>query len=303
MLLTLPTLSFADRLGGSRLNGEEEAIRLIAEAGFDGFDFSLDRETDMTVFPNVMIGDRPDYEVWTEHLRKVAGDAGISCCVAHAADCTGSPDKEENEIIFKQIVRGMEIAGMMGAKAIVVHAYGEVGDFANHKEAYLSRNLEFFKRLLPYAKEYNIKIALENSADKICTSPQEPFVPGFGTTPEMFCEMIDRLDSEWFTACVDVGHLAMCGVDPASLIRGLGKERLFMLHVHDNDCKADQHLLPYAGRIKFKEITKALHDIRYDGVIDIEVFNFFYTVPSALLASQAKYVCEIGRYLLGEIKK
>jgi len=301
MQVTMPTLYFAVRSGADVLAGEEEAIRLLARAGDDGVDFALDRETDMSVFPNVMIGDRPDYKEWTAHLYQVAREAGISCSVAHAADCSGCMDPEKNQIIFNQIVRGMEIAAMMEARAIVVHSYGDMGNFLDHREDYMQRNLTFFQNLLPYAKEYNIRIALENSPDKRSNDPNERYKPGFCSTAEMFCETIDRLGSEWFTACVDVGHAAMCGIEPASLIRGLGKERLFMLHIHDNDGTSDQHTIPYTESVNFKEMIKALGDIQFDGVLDMEVMHPFYSMPSKLMPSLAKHVCDIGRYMQTQI--
>ena len=90
---------------------DKEAIRIIAEAGFDAFDYTLCHHGD----------DSPVYgENYKEHvaeLMAVAEQYHIPCNQAHAHFPTNSwGDEEYNEKAFWKITRGMEIASMMGAK-------------------------------------------------------------------------------------------------------------------------------------------------------------------------------------------
>ncbi len=59
--------------------GHEEAIRKIAEAGFDAVDFSFYRVRGEDGFLN-----RPDYLDYARHLRAVAEENGICIAQSHA---------------------------------------------------------------------------------------------------------------------------------------------------------------------------------------------------------------------------
>ena len=48
------------------------------------------------------------------------------------------------------------------------------------------------------------------------------------------------------------------------------KNRIFALHLHDNDTSKDQHLLPFDGSLNWKETIKHLKEANYDGPISLE---------------------------------
>ena len=83
----------------------------------------------------------------------------------------------------------------------------------------------------------------------------------------------DLNDPEVFTICLDLGHVALCAREPEDAIRIIG-EKLECLHVHDVDYIADLHTLPGIGRINWDNVCKALADIDYKGVFNLEVENF-----------------------------
>ena len=43
------------------------------------------------------------------------------------------------------------------------------------------------------------------------------------------------------------------------------------LHIHDNDGRSDQHLTPGLGNIDWNGFAKALKDICFNGVLNLEV--------------------------------
>ena len=81
------------------------------------------------------------------------------------------------------------------------------------------------------------------------------------------------------------------------MIREVGGERLFGLHVHDNDFYHDSHQLPFLCNMNFEEIIKALIDVRYKGDITFEAGTFFTRFPDALLPAAARLMYEVGDYL------
>ena len=69
--------------------------------------------------------------------------------------------------------------------------------------------------------------------------------------------------------CLDYGHANLMG-DVGEAIETLSGH-LWTTHVHDNDGKKDEHLVPYAGRIDWDAAMMATQKIGYDGVLMFEV--------------------------------
>ena len=159
--------------------------------------------------------------------------------------------------------------------------------------------MQFYNALKPYAEEYGVKIGVENmwqmpGGIKIDHSTC--------SRPEEFVRYIDTLNSEWFVACLDIGHAPLVGVDPAELIRALGKDRLKALHVHDVDGKSDLHTMPYCSKINWDSVCAALKEIGYEGDFTYEIGGFFNPLPKDLLLPAAKLSVATGRHLISKIK-
>ena len=165
------------------------------------------------------------------------------------------------------MIRFLEISAIFGAKVAVIHPLHHM-QYEGHEEEIIERNMRFYKGLIPYAKEYGIKIGVEN---------------------------MTRIDERRGCRAQDV-----CGT-PKEFIRALGHDRLKLLHVHDNDYTYDQHLLPYLGKIDWGEVTKALGDIDYDGDLTLEIYA--PDTPDELLQPTYDYFDNVGKYPLNEIER
>lgn len=260
--------------GGISLKlGDKEAIRMIAEAGFDSYDFSMHAHGDDSPVYN------DGYREYAENLKQFADECNIPCTQAHAFFPSGRyGDDEFNKMAFNKIVRGMEVSSILGAKCIVVHP---IKQFPEDIEIdVMQYNIDFYNSLLPYCKKFNIKVALENMffRDKkrghITNS-----VCGFGNE---FAEYLEKLDSEWFVACLDIGHSGLSGDEPHRAIRTLGKKYLKALHVHDNDYRDDLHTLPFLGQIEWDKVCNAFAEIDYNEEFTYEADSFLKKFPEAL---------------------
>lgn len=71
--------------------------------------------------------------------------------------------------------------------------------------------------------------------------------------------------------CLDMGHAFLTGdlVDAIEIVSG----HLVTTHVHDNRGKADDHLLPFDGRIDWPTALMSLQKVGYDGLIMFELAN------------------------------
>ncbi len=276
----------------SRYRSLEETINILKSAGFDAYDLTFCSLPDDHAFFG---------ESRMEMAKKLKDEAekiGIVCNQAHAPFPSGVGDAEKDEKIFDSIVKSMEVAAYLGAKIIVVHPIQHLPYLENAEELF-NINMNFYKRLLPYAKEYGIKIATENMfqwhynasvcLDSTCSRPKE------------FIRYVDEINDPYLVACVDIGHAGLVDVDPCDMIRRLS-HRVACLHVHDNNKIHDHHTLPYLGKIDWNGVTEALREINYAGDFTYEADSFLATFPRDLHPSCEKLMHDVGRHLIEKIK-
>ncbi len=257
--------------------GLEKTIDIFAEAGFSGIDFGADHEEYYT--------DAHDAAFY-ENIRKYAADKGVVFEQAHAPYPSSFLDAAESEKRFFEIVKSMETASRLGAKILVVHPcrhlyYKE----ENNYDLILAYNLAFYRRLLPYAEKFHIKIGIENIRSAITE------------TPEGFLALLEALDSEVFTVCLDVGHANRCGrKDAVEMIKKLGRH-IGCTHIHDNEGGTDLHTLPYLGNIDWEAVMKAFAEVGYTGNFNYEAGLFVEKFPLPLRQECARYMVQVGKYL------
>ncbi len=274
--------------------GDLTAVRMICEAGFDGIDYSLFHLTKENC--TLMA---PCYEQRAKKLLEIASFYGKTFEQTHAPFPTVRPgDSKYNTRCTDAVRRCFEICAILGIKVCVMHP-----DVLSRTNRF-DRNVELFTSLLPYAKEYGVNIALENlyggynpfSRKRVCRNT-------VCSTPQALCRLVDALDADYFSACVDVGHCRLVGVNPARMIRTVGGKRLTALHIHDNDFKFDRHVAPYQGKINWSEVLEALAEIDYKGNFTFEADNFLKPLPNDAIAPALKYLNGLGRCMIDEFTK
>ena len=190
----------------------------------------------------------------------------------------------------------MEIAAYVGAPVIVVHATKPMPKGYDAAE----ENLRFYRSLIPFCKEYGIKVAVENlfEWDEL-RDRRKPC--GIGTS-EKLSAFMEKLPKEQFTVCFDVGHAAINVENPEDAIRNL-KGKIGCLHIHDNDFVVDRHLVPYLGKADWDEICRALVETGYSGDFTLETVLFDGAFPEELIGVALEFEAKVGRYLINKIKK
>lgn len=279
----------------AKIYGHEDAIRKLAEIGYDCYDFSM---FDIGERDHPIGGD--SYESYVLKLREAADKAGISCNQSHAPFPSYLHGNEKyNQSMFSLLVRAMEVTALLGGEIVIIHP----AVFPNHspEDSALcwETNMDLYSSLLPYAKKFNVKIALENmfNWDKV----NQRALPAVCSTPHEFVRYMDALDPNYFVACLDIGHSAMentGGNSPAEVIRTLGNGRLKSLHIHDNDLVSDIHTLPFMGKIDWSQTMTALKEIQYDGDFTFEADAFLSCFPDELAEHGSRLMLEVGRYFI-----
>lgn len=270
--------------------GDIEAIKHLAAAGYDAIDFTMFASyNEQQLFYNA------DYEEYAYSLLQTAKENGVFFNQAHAPfPSYRVGDEEYNKKTYPKLHRSIEICGILGVKNIIIHPVDFKGDNK-------MKNLAMYRDLLPTAKKAGVKIALENMWGR---DPRRGYIiPNVCSVSSEFVEYLDALDPEWFTACLDLGHVGLVGENEADFIHALGHEKLTALHVHDTIFTEDSHTLPFCGKMDWTAITKALRDIRYKGDLTFEADNFLKRMPDGFYDTALKYMHDCGRFLISMIEE
>ena len=238
---------------GMFLSFGENRFKKMKEYGIDCVDFKLEAELEGRT--------EEEFEEYILSIKAQMDEAGVTPTQAHGPFVWPIHDETE-ELRAKRMIlmkRSIKCASLMGIKNWVIHPIVPFGTGNFWPEEVWRINIEFFKELLPVAKQYGVIICLENM-------PWKNFPIA---TPEQSFQLINIMNDDNFKFCLDTGHAAVCGISPADAVRFAGKD-LKALHVHDNDGKGDHHFVPGLGVIDWKAFIEALKEIEYDGVFSFE---------------------------------
>jgi sugar phosphate isomerase/epimerase len=109
-----------------------------------------------------------------------------------------------------------------------------------------------------FAANHSVKVAAETEPANIIT-------------PEETLRMVQMADRKNIGICLDTGHVNVGGIfKPSEAIREIGR-LVWILHLHDNNGEGDFRLIPGRGNIDWNSVAKALRDISYTGVLNLEL--------------------------------
>ncbi len=112
--------------------------------------------------------------------------------------------------------------------------------------------LNRIKKITEYAKELGMKVAFENTKIK-----------GY------LEYVLDNIKDDNVGICFDAGHYHVHFNDEFNF--EFFKDRIFAVHLHDNDKSDDLHLLPFDGTIDWKYVMNKLKECNYNGPITMEL--------------------------------
>ncbi len=160
----------------------------------------------------------------------------------------------------------------LGISAAVLHAGG--GSELSNEEAF-ERRAARLVQLCEHIKDTDMTICLENLYRN---NQQNSFLGSdVPQTSHDLMEYIQAVNSDRLGICLDTGHLNYVRYrenvqqTQREFILHAGKY-LKALHIADNDGSYDQHMMPYGrGTVDFDEVMKALSDIGYTGLFNLEI--------------------------------
>ena len=245
--------------------GLEEGAKKAKEHGFSCLDFSdfTNIETDFFRLPE---------EEFKQELLKIKAAyeaAGITVFQAHAPWRCPAKDStpEDRAEWFEAMSKAIRGCSYLGCPNFVIHVIMPFGtDSPDNPEEMISLNTEFMSGLGKVAAEYGVKhINIENL-------PFKNLPINYTHQVVEFVKDLNKINgTDMYKVCFDTGHSNFCAENIADSIRLIGKELLGTLHIHDNNGKADQHLIPGLGTIDWKEFLQVLGEIGFDGVLNLEI--------------------------------
>lgn len=289
-----------------------QRLQFLRDCGIEAMDFGIDQ----CITADVEKGEIDDfwnrsldelYEHFTP-LKNAAQKTGMIFSQMHAVFPLYIPGHAEaTEYLCMSVEKNIAIAAFLDCPAVVVHPYFCRDDKALEWEI----NLAMYRRFIPFAKQYGVKIFLENMFFTIESHPVEACC----SSAEEACRYIDALNEEAgediFGFCFDTGHCTLIRRDPKAFIKTLG-HRLLCLHLHDNNGDVDLHVMPFSQqRVTAARTTKsttdwdgiceALREIGYKGNLSFEAYKSFEIFPEATHRELLKLYSAIGRHFRNKI--
>lgn len=255
----------------------EDAIALTAEAGYDGIDIWGGR-------PHAYRRDRSAEEcraicnlLEQRHLEAasfIPAQFRYPTCL-----CSPIPAIREDSVAYIQ--DSIETAASMGA-AIVSVCPGHTlhGQPLENGRDLLKTSL---KTLCGFASQRNIRLALE---------PADGYETDLVNTVAEAAGLISEVDCPNLGVVIDSGHVRLTG-ETMSEAFAAAADRLYHLHVDDNNGLRDQHLIPGEGLVDFTEMISLAQETGYTDFLCAEL-SWDYTIdPQPAARKTAEWLRDV----------
>lgn len=251
--------------------GDREALALAKKMGADAVDFSL-------LYYDGGLYLRGDDAVAAEMraIRSYADEIGIEIGQTHGRINGFRNDPEHDAAVLHNARLDCLATSLLGAPYCVMHTVSTIHMGTDADPALMHRiNYDMFTGILPFAKQYGVKIATETFGDATGLNACD----FFGNINEFIkaFESVAAVDdlADYFCVCMDTGHTNKAtrfngNPKVADAIRMLGN-KIQVLHLNDNDTFTDQHKIPMTGTVDWADTFAALDEIGYNGNYNMEI--------------------------------
>lgn len=191
-----------------------------------------------------------DWEVSQEEQLKLCKELGLNIIFAHLGyqniNCIWQEGIDGDNMV-ERYIKNIKDCKNNGITLVVLHLTGGPNP-PKYNELGLSR----FRKIIEYAKELGVKIAFENTRFK---SHLE--------------YVLNNIKEDNVGICFDSGHYHTYFNDNFEFEDY--KDKIFAVHLHDNDKTDDLHLLPFDGTIDWKTVVQKLKESNYNGPVTLEL--------------------------------
>ena len=190
-------------------------------------------------------------------IKEWCGEAGLAVKGVHASSGESGADlkdyvssNEYNRLAGLELIKNrVDLAHVLDAETIVLHLDPPWQRFEaekDYRERFYRYVQKSFDELESYCKTRRIRVCVENSC-----------IP-LNHAHDMFDTLFARYDGDYLGLCFDTGHANIACWDNCLDFADCYNDRLFMIHIHDNQGEKDEHLLPYAGTFNWEGFAPVL---------------------------------------------
>lgn len=282
--------------------GDMRAIEIAAEIGADAVDFdTCGSRWDYRKPDSVFSKSDEEIVAYFEAIKKRADELGIMIGQTHGRIAGFRGDPAWDDAAVKNARLDCLAAKTLGAPVCIMHAVTTIHMGADADPQMMrDMNFDWFTSVLPFARQYGIKIATETFGDATGLGCCDFFgnADEFIKSYNRICAAEDFADH--FVMCMDTGHsnkATRFNNNPSAgdVIRMLGS-KIKALHLNDNDTLTDQHKIPLTGTLDWKDILNALDEVGYDGIYNMEL-NLAWFGPE-LVVDTAAFAIKVLRNML-----
>ena len=240
-----------------------EAIRIIAEIGYEGIELLCDSPH---AYPPIF-QDKEIHSFKNQIAKFRLVISNLNAFTLYSISDVYHPswiedDKVSRELRITHTINCIKLAKKIGAKNLSTEPGGPVmGRKTNMK--YLEKLfMEGLNRVVPIAEEENIKILIEPEPNLLLENSNQ------------FLNFIENLSTDNVRLNFDIGHFYCVGEDPTEIIYKLSE---YIEHFHLADIASNRihnHLIPGEGSINFSSVFKAIEGIGYKGFVTVELYPY-----------------------------
>ena len=225
------------------------------------------------------------------------GQLGVEVYGAMSSERPGPSQAEENDLIRavqkaafvtvharvahwtwnpKGLRSEIDLAGRLGAETLVLHPSSlGLTDFDDRPD------YPEIRRIAAYAKQWGVRLALENIDDDVWALDQ--VLEAIGDDPEKTNLGI----------CVDIGHASYATDAGRQPVRGYLERyapQLRHLHLHDNSGDRDMHAAPGDGTVDWVDALKTVKRIGFEGTAVLEVRSWVGKDPIPIIEAGLEHL-------------
>ncbi|MCH8923155.1 MAG: TIM barrel protein [Planctomycetes bacterium] len=259
--------AFMDQLVVDGTMSLAQWIDLAATLGVEGLEFYFD------------FLDLKDPAGWGEYRRRVE-DRGMTIPMLCASPDFTHPDEAFRREQIEKQRRCIDMTAELGGQFCRVLSGQRRPEVS--REDGLRYAAESIRECIPHAQDRGVTLTIENHyKDNYWTYPE------FAQQMDVFCDLVELIDSPHFGVNYDPSNTILAGEDPLELLERV-KHRVVTMHASDRylkegtieDLRKEEDSLGYAQRLSHGEIGQGMNDydaifstlarVGFDGWISIE---------------------------------
>jgi sugar phosphate isomerase/epimerase len=201
-----------------------------------------------------------------ERIRSLAKRLGLQVGVHSVANginvaWTNTRLREES---LRQIKEAIDFTHDVGGELLTIHpGWKDLFGYRYPDDAY-ALAIEGHRELADFASGCGVRIGVEN---------MPPFWLSFCDGPKETLAMVQTIDRENFGMTLDIGHANLLGAEAIEEFIVTLNRKIFLIHIHDNDGKGDQHRVIGEGTVDFRRVIALLTQNGINVPLSIESHN------------------------------